>query len=118
MNQKFRKKPVVIEAFQLTRERLDVLHTASSAPGHELPNDWPAWLVAAWHSDARPGSLYYSTTTGNVLISTLEGGLHAAVNDWVIRGVQGEIYPCKPAIFAATYEEVCDEQACGTGCCR
>lgn len=118
MNHKFRKKPVVIEAFQLTKDRLNMLHTDALEPLHELPDDWPEWLLAAWHSEARVGSMYYSTATGNVMISTLEGALHVSSNDWIIRGVQGEIYPCKSDIFAATYEEVCDEQACGTGCCR
>ncbi len=39
-----------------------------------------------------------------VAIETLEGTMRAALGDWVIRGVQGEFYPCKPDIFAATYE--------------
>ena len=41
-----------------------------------------------------------------LLISTLEGQMRADVGDWVIRGVKGEFYPCKPDIFAATYEPV------------
>ena len=39
-------------------------------------------------------------------IQTLEGTLHARVGDWIIEGVQGELYPCKPDIFEATYEEL------------
>ncbi|MCV7210203.1 hypothetical protein H7J75_16200 [Mycolicibacterium canariasense] len=42
----------------------------------------------------------------SIAIRTLEGTMTASVNDWVIRGVQGEFYPCKPDIFAATYDEV------------
>ena len=38
------------------------------------------------------------------MIETLEGQMKAVAGDWIIRGVEGEFYPCKPAIFAATYE--------------
>lgn len=41
-----------------------------------------------------------------LVIPTLEGDLNASVNDWIIRGIQGEYYPCKPDIFAETYEVV------------
>ncbi|MFK4801640.1 hypothetical protein ACI3K5_23535 [Streptomyces sp. MPA0124] len=41
-----------------------------------------------------------------IVIHTLEGDMTASVGDWIIRGVQGEFYPCKPDIFAATYEAV------------
>lgn len=42
---------------------------------------------------------------GFIVIQTLEGGMRADAHDWIIRGVQGEFYPCKPDIFDATYEE-------------
>jgi hypothetical protein len=42
----------------------------------------------------------------HVVIRTLEGDMRAEPDDWIIRGVRGELYPCKPDIFAATYEEV------------
>ena len=45
-------------------------------------------------------------TTGGILIHTLEGAMVAAIGDWIIRGVMGELYPCKPDVFAATYEVV------------
>ena len=41
---------------------------------------------------------------GDVIIATLEGAMHASVGDVIIKGVQGEFYPCKPDIFAATYD--------------
>lgn len=41
-----------------------------------------------------------------IIIKTLEGDHHALVNDWIIRGIKGEFYPCKPDIFEQTYEEV------------
>lgn len=95
---KYRKKPVVIEAFQMTRERL-------------LDNrDWPGWLHLAWNLDnLDPGSVNPLTThhpDHAVEIYTLEGVMIVAFDDWIIRGVRGELYPCKPDIFAATYEAV------------
>jgi hypothetical protein len=39
-----------------------------------------------------------------MLISSLEGWMRAEIGDWIIRGVEGEFYPCKPSVFAATYE--------------
>jgi hypothetical protein len=43
---------------------------------------------------------------GNLVIATLEGAMTASPMDWIIKGVQGEFYPCKPDIFDQTYEEV------------
>ena len=95
MNLKFRKKPVVIEAFQMTKER-----RASNA-------DWPEWMHRAWQLDREaPGSLYPTeegTGDGTLSIGTLEGPLLVSWGDWIIRGVKGELYPCKPDIFEATY---------------
>lgn len=45
-------------------------------------------------------------TKHNFYIPTLEGDMHVTQGDWIIRGVQGEFYPCKPDIFEATYEKV------------
>lgn len=93
---KFRKKPVVVEAFQMTRE-----HGASSG-------DWPPWLREAWRKDSDlPGALYSAHQgDGTLRITTLEGNMHVDWNDWIIQGVKGELYPCKPDIFEATYEAV------------
>ena len=92
---RFTKKPVVIEAFQMTEER-----RASNA-------DWPEWMHRAWQLDREaPGSLYPTeegTGDGTLSIGTLEGPLLVSWGDWIIRGVQGELYPCKPDIFEATY---------------
>lgn len=92
---KYRKKPVVIEAFQMTRER-------------RLSNaEWPHWLHQAWNEEREtPGSLYPTkagTCLGTLSIGTLEGQQLVSWDDWII---QGEIYLCKPDIFAATYEAV------------
>jgi len=73
---KFRKKPVVIEAEQFSKD--------SPLPFHKegvLCHDGTKWYI-----------------------STLEGDMTVSEGDWVIRGVKGEYYPCKPDIFEATYE--------------
>lgn len=89
---KFRKKPVVIEAVkydgtvQSQQEVLDF--TGLSAENAK--------------------SIYWRDTLkgGEIVIRTLEGDLIASEGDWIIRGIKGEVYPCKPDIFAATYEPV------------
>ena len=94
---KFRKKPVEIEAFQMTEQaRWD-------------NSDWPYWLHEAWQKEIREdGALWCDQDPPHTFlhISTLEGVLNVDFGDWIIRGVQGEIYPCKPDIFEATYDAV------------
>jgi hypothetical protein len=97
---KFRKKPVVIEAFQMTKER------------RWDNSEWPEWLNAAWQMEPgevgavwpKPDCLEDILLEDILLISTLEGGLDVSWDDWIIQGVKGELYPCKPDIFEATYE--------------
>ena len=60
----------------------------------------PPWLVEAIRS-----GLLYNNGVG-VCIKTLEGTMTVNPGDWIVRGIQGEIYACKPDIFEATYEEV------------
>jgi len=87
----YRKKPVAIEAEQLTREN--------------------AQRLADW-SGSRWCSLYARGDRGedisHLVIRTLEGDHRADLGDWIVRGVEGEFYPVKPSIFAATYELVED----------
>ncbi len=83
----YRKKPVVIEAMQL----IDDLGN------HEA--------VAAWITTGG-GKVKIPALDPWLLIVTLEGDMRADIGDYVIRGVQGEFYPCKPDIFEATYEAV------------
>ena len=78
LSMKFRKKPVVVDAWQ----NLD-------------DNGWPQWLGEV-DVGREPG--------GVILINTLEGVMRAEMGDWIIRGVAGEVYPCKPDIFEQTYE--------------
>lgn len=98
MNVKFRKKPIVIEAYQMTKER-----RANNA-------SWPEWLHDAWQLDRnRPGWLgptEEGTENGTLSINTLEGRHLVSWGDWIIRGVKGELYPVKCDIFYATYDEV------------
>lgn len=82
---KFRKKPVVIDA---------VLWDGNSE------TIFP--LAPFENASAAPEN----TAEGKLLITTLEGVMTADLGDWVIKGVKGEIYPCKPDIFEATYEPV------------
>lgn len=80
---KFRKKPVVIDAIQWTGDILE-METFASVSSR-------------------------TTSEGRLIIPTLEGEMTAQLGDWIIKGIKGECYPCKPDIFAATYEEVHDE---------
>ena len=88
---KYRKKPVVIEAVQWTGANVD-----------EVLGGFILARGSARREPSAPQSIY---------IDTLEGTMRADKDDWVIRGVKGEFYPCKPDIFAATYEPV-EESAC------
>ena len=85
---KYRKKPVVIEAMQLTLDS--------------------AGAVARWLPSGGDHMVLVSPGRVSVHIKTLEGVMVASVGDFIIRGVQNEFYPCKPDIFAATYEAVSD----------
>ncbi len=82
---KFRKKPVVIDAVQ-----------------------WRGDNLAEVQSLAKDNSFnqVIDIGAGRLAIPTLEGTMHASFNDWIILGVAGEVYPCKPDIFDATYEEI------------
>jgi len=100
---KYRKKPVVIEAFQMTEER------------RKDNSDWPNWMHQAWHkkndeeNSLFPSEFPDSDGTDKLAIYTLERIELVSWNDFIIQGIQGELYPCKPDIFELTYEEVEDE---------
>jgi hypothetical protein len=76
----YRKRPVTVEAIEWTGDNTQEM--------------------AAFAGDA------YVDRAGAAHIATLEGDMRATVGDFIIKGVQGEFYPCKPDIFAATYEPV------------
>jgi hypothetical protein len=87
---KFRKKPVVIEAVRWTGDNLREVIDFTRL--HPSANKW-TW--EEYEAVVRKDGLK---------IFTMEGRLMAAIGDWIIRGVKGEFYPCKPDIFEATYE--------------
>lgn len=88
----YRKKPVVIEARQLTKDSLfPIMHWIDADGGKA--GEW------CWDGDDDQFIVERYLT-----IETLEGFMKARENDWVIKGVSGEFYPCKPDIFEATYE--------------
>jgi hypothetical protein len=84
---KYRKKPVVIEAMQFTQENKDRVYSWASSIQMNIE---PVFR------DGKPA----------LLIPTLEGEMIASLGNYIIKGVQGEFYPCKPDIFAKTYEAV------------
>ncbi len=99
---KYRKRPVVFEAFQMTKER-------------RLDNsEWPSWLHKAWQLGIMEVGCLFCSTEGclegepytPLFIQTPEGTQCVSWNDWIIQEIRGEIYPCKPDIFEATYELV------------
>lgn len=81
---KFRKKPIEIEARQWDGSKNSATKLLR-------------WMIPDIEPEAEASEL---------TIQTLEGKMHVSPGDWVIRGVKGEFYPCKPDIFEATYEEV------------
>lgn len=83
---KYRKKPIVIEAFRF-----------------QIDNAMPDWF-----NEKRITNEIITYDDGTCDIKTLEGVMHANKGDYIIKGVKGEIYPCKPDIFEETYEKVED----------
>ena len=94
-----KKKPVEVEAYQWTKE--DAAHL-SAAPA------WPNWLQQATELEVSEAGALWGGDKGLVYITTLEGNHEVTVNDWIICGVKGELYPCKPDIFDMTYDIVPD----------
>ena len=78
---KYRKKQVIVEAFRWTIDKV------------------PEWWIENKNT-------MIEVSTGSAFIATLEGTMEARIGDYIIRGIRGEIYPCKPDIFEATYEPV------------
>jgi hypothetical protein len=95
---KFRKKPVEIEAVQL---RWSTWREVGDFVGDAISRENPARSSTGYSDDCGEPAPYIE-----LIIRTLEGDMVARHGDWIIRGVKGELYPCKPDIFAATYEPV------------
>lgn len=94
--QKFRKRPVVIEAMQwdgTSEGATPILHWVHSHGERIKYRCNREWSCSGREEDH------------HLIIDTLEGQMRADPGDWVIRGVQGEFYSCKPSIFATTYDQ-------------
>ena len=89
---KYRKKPVVIEAW-LT----EVISFLAEKDWHRLPE----YIKESYEKGG-----WVFLTNGEIHIPTLEGTMIAQKDDYIIRGINGEFYPCKPDIFEKTYEKV------------
>lgn len=87
---KFRKKPVIVDAFQWN--------------GEESLDQLPDWFTTDENLKAIMIQCFMDPPY--ISIRTLEGTMHCQVGDYIIRGVKGEIYPCKPDIFEETYEQI------------
>jgi len=86
---RFKKKSVIVEAVQFTGNFQEIF-------------DW----VGQWNPEDDGQGMWESESGKILIIDTLEGEMKTEINDWIIRGIKGEFYPCKPDIFAATYEKV------------
>ena len=89
---KYRKRPIVVEAWQY--------------PGGSIDNSWPEW-VREKYADSTIRET--GASWGDLSIVTLEGNLILRPLSWIIKGVNGEIYPCDPDVFEKTYEEWDDD---------
>lgn len=89
---RYRKKPVEIEAVQFTRDLAFKMFAGKA--------DGPFGLAASGDYHLGRGEVYRAW----ISIETREGIMRADIDDWIIKGIAGELYPCKPDIFAATYE--------------
>lgn len=88
---KYRSKVVEIDAIQFS-DRIS-----------EIDGPEPDWYTAARSIDyGEAGSVTYAY--GKLRIMTLEGEMTASPGDWIIKGTEGELYPCKPSVFARKYE--------------
>lgn len=97
---KYKEKPVIIDAFQMTMER------------RQDNSEWPEWLNKAWQKDPNEGGSVspkdwpHSNGEDKLSIRTPKGTMTVEWNDWIIMDVMGGIYPCKPDIFDKTYEAI------------
>lgn len=116
---RYRKKPVVVEAMRLPEAYAEGVDPSSD--GYAKNRAWMAayqWVEGNTLGGFEPMSriegrkpwpasgVTIDPRDGRMVIATLEGGHWVDLGDWIIRGVQGEFYPCKPGVFEATYEEV------------
>jgi len=82
---KYRKRPVIVEAVQFTGNNVDI--------------------IKEWVSKKELDTVKTYPESSSLFIYTLEGIMEARVDDWIIKGINGEFYPCKPDIFKNTYDK-------------
>lgn len=98
---KFWKKPVVIEAVQITC----IDHNGRTPDGWPFREN-PQWLINAIKTGVVRDRFVPNSDFCHIEIKTLEGAMFAGPGDWIIRGIKGELYPCKSDIFEQTYKLV------------
>lgn len=92
ISDEYRKRPVTVEAWQITAEDVEALPS--------VPVSWPSWLEVAWRSGT-----VYADDGGALHIRTLEGTSYAiGAGYWIVRGVKGEMWPVRDDVFSQTYE--------------
>lgn len=101
----YRKKPVVIEAMQFKGGSAE-LHAVYQWVESNTGGSFEPMAVIEGRVPCPASGVSIDPRDGRMMIATLEGFHHVNRGDYVIRGVQGEFYPCKPDIFEATYEPV------------
>lgn len=92
---KFQKRPIIVEAMRFE---------GTFASAREVLG----WMGTGEFVELGIGPGKPLGTSNHILVKTLEGDLHASPGDWIIKGLRGEFYPCKPDIFEATYDNVED----------
>ncbi len=97
---RFRKKPVEIEALQWTGHNHRPMFEFLGGSENE-------YLIA----NGKNFYINHSKVVGGLVIKTLEGEHLASIDDWIIKGVKGEFYPCKPDVFDLTYEPIAVDPA-------
>ena len=103
---KYRKKPVVIEAIQLTDDNEVIAECI----------EWVEGIDMSTCMFARSACISQVIHDKGMTIKTLEGDMKASIGDYIIKGINGEFYPCKPDIFEKTYDKVDDEIMYGGKC--
>lgn len=98
---RWRKKPVEIEAVRFVGIDGEDEH----GPVIQLSEAAPDWLTDAMNAPPYVLGAVWRSSDG-LLVHTLEGDMRANPGDWIIRGIEGELYPCKPDIFQRSYERV------------
>lgn len=91
---KYIKKPIPVEAVQISEDKNDIIE------------NYPQWFCEAFDS----GKIKPSFAFTGLVVSTLEGDMYAPWGSYIIRGVEGELYPCKKEIFKKTYEVYKEEE--------